>query len=413
MAGPRILYVSSAIGLGHLSKDLAIAEQVRALRPDAELLWLAGHPSSDALAEAGEAVLPEAAGWRGATDILEQMTARGQMDLVDYAYRSMPAWLHNMRIVRRAAAAYDADIAVGNEAWELFIPLISRILRLTIPLVMITDFMGMKAARPAAVDRLKAYGLNALWALDWTAFGPRRRHSVIFIGEPEDIADESMGLGLPNRREYVIRHYDFLGHVLRFDPAAFADRANWRTKLGYGGEPLVICSVGGTTIGRELLQLCADAVVPLRERVPDAHVVLVCGPRIATDTLTVPTGVDVRGYVPRLYEHHACCDVAVGQCGASSTTELMALGTPFIYFPIEGHYEQELVAARLQRYGAGARLSLADTTPEMLAEAIAAAYARGVEPVPLPVDGARRAAEHIVGTLDRGRSTTGERTPAQ
>jgi predicted glycosyltransferase len=91
----------------------------------------------------------------------------------------------------------------------------------------------------------------------------------------------------------------------------------------------------------------------------------------------------------------------------------MALGTPFIYFPIEGHYEQELVAARLQRYGAGARLSLADTTPEMLAEAIAAAYARGVEPVPLPVDGARRAGEHIVGTLDRGRSTTGERTPAQ
>ena len=53
--------VSSSIGLGHVAKDLAVARELRRLRPDAEILWLAGHPASQVLRDAGEKVLPEAA----------------------------------------------------------------------------------------------------------------------------------------------------------------------------------------------------------------------------------------------------------------------------------------------------------------------------------------------------------------
>ena len=104
-----------------------------------------------------------------------------------------------------------------------------------------------------------------------------------------------------------------------------------------------------------------------------------------------------------LFEHHACCDVAVGQCGASSTTELAALGTPFVYFPIDGHFEQEVVAARLARYGVGVRMSLSETTPARLAEAILGEYGRPVNRCPLPVDGARKAAQHIASVLSHER----------
>ncbi len=34
MKGPRILHVSSALGLGHMSKDLAIADQIGRLHPE-------------------------------------------------------------------------------------------------------------------------------------------------------------------------------------------------------------------------------------------------------------------------------------------------------------------------------------------------------------------------------------------
>lgn len=87
--------------------------------------------------------------------------------------------------------------------------------------------------------------------------------------------------------------------------------------------------------------------------------VVVCGPRIDPTTIDAPPGVDVRGYVPRLYEHFAACDVAVVHGGGTSTLELTALRRPFVYFPLEGHAEQTLVVAkRLAREGAGRAANL-------------------------------------------------------
>jgi hypothetical protein len=37
-----------------------------------------------------------------------------------------------------------------------------------------------------------------------------------------------------------------LGHVFPFDPARYGDRGTLKSRLGYGTEPLVICSIGGT-----------------------------------------------------------------------------------------------------------------------------------------------------------------------
>ena len=60
LRGRRVLYVSSSIGLAHVSKDLAIAGELRRLDPTLHILWVAGEPASDVLRDAGEYVLPEA-----------------------------------------------------------------------------------------------------------------------------------------------------------------------------------------------------------------------------------------------------------------------------------------------------------------------------------------------------------------
>ena len=54
----RALFVSSAIGLGHALRDVAIADALRAHQPDLEIDWLAQHPVTRVLADRGERVHP-------------------------------------------------------------------------------------------------------------------------------------------------------------------------------------------------------------------------------------------------------------------------------------------------------------------------------------------------------------------
>ena len=49
----RALYISSPIGLGHARRDVAIADELRRLRPDLEIDWLAQHPVTEVLSRAG------------------------------------------------------------------------------------------------------------------------------------------------------------------------------------------------------------------------------------------------------------------------------------------------------------------------------------------------------------------------
>ena len=399
MVKPCILYISSSIGLGHVSKDLAIAGELKKIRPGLEIIWLAGHPASDVLRNAGENVIPEAEKWLGASSIAEKCTINGQLNLVRYVYRSFPAWTQNAFLVRKIIKKYEPDLVIGNEAYEIDIPLVIGILHLSIPFVMIFDFVGTDPTTSNIFDRVGSYILNATWACDGRIYG-KGKHSAIFIGEPDDIPTKKFAWRHMDKRQYACKYYNIVGHVIRFNPQDYVDRMALRNRLGYLDKPLVVCSAGGTSIGQGLLELCGQAFFPLRKYLPDVHMILVLGPRIPKGSVRIPSEVEVFGHYPRLHELYACCDVAIVQCGASSTTELSALRTQFIYFPIEGHFEQELVASRLDRYRAGKRMSLKTTTPELLAEAIYQLYGHPATWDAIPVDGASKAANHILQILD-------------
>lgn len=102
--------------------------------------------------------------------------------------------------------------------------------------------------------------------------------------------------------------------------------------------------------------------------------------------------MEVRGYLPDLHEHLAACDLAVVQAGGTTTLELTALRTPFVHFPLEQHFEQEQIARRLARHGAGLRLDFSRTTPALLAETVLANLGATPAYPPVAMDGARRAA---------------------
>ena len=108
----------------------------------------------------------------------------------------------------------------------------------------------------------------------------------------------------------------------------------------------------------------------------------------------------MRAFVPDLDRHLAACDLAVVQGGLTTCMELAAAGTPFLYFPLRNHFEQNFhVAHRLEQYCAGRKMDYATATPEVLARAMLEALGTKAAFLPVEADGAARAARMIAELL--------------
>lgn len=392
----KLLYVSGSLGLGHITRDLAVARALRRRRPDVDIWWLAGEPARSVLQQAGEQLHPQASAYQSDTLVAESVAREGQLNVPAYAFKAGREWLGNVRVVRRALRGGSFDVLVGDETYEIMVAQEFHLYTVPVPFVMLYDFVGLDAMTGRLAERLGVYFWNLVWSADRPIFAKGNSHGV-FIGEPEDIPGTRFGPLLPDRRQHARRCYEFAGYILPLDPAAFRDRAGVRADLGYGPEPLVVCSAGGTSVGRGLLELCGQAYPLLQQKLPGLHLVLVCGPRITPGSLHVPAGIDVRGFVPDLYKHLAASDLAVVQGGGTTTLELTALQRPFIYFPLEGHCEQQVtVAGRLARHRAGIKMAYSATTPAGLADAIARHLGATVSCPPVPAGGADRVADIVL-----------------
>ena len=228
------------------------------------------------------------------------------------------------------------------------------------------------------------------------AKNPTIRDRALFVGNPEDCVDAPLGRDLPKIRTWTEGNFDFTGYVTGFDPASM-DRAALRAELGYrDDERICLVTVGGSGVGEPLLRRVIDAFPAAKALVPDLRMIVVTGPRIDPDSLPSTPGLEVRAYVHNLYRHLAACDLAVVQGGLTTSMELTANRVPFIYFPLQHHFEQRFhVAHRLDRYGAGLRMDYESTKAEDIAVAIASEIGREVTYRPVEVDGARRAAARL------------------
>jgi Glycosyltransferase family 28 C-terminal domain len=355
MTGTSVLYISDSIGLGHAARDLAIARELRALNPDVEIMWLAGDPARRLIAEAGETLLPETEAFAHESGVAENASGEFSLNVLRYALWAQGAWKRAVAAFKEVTARYPYDLLIGDESYEIDAALDEQPELKKAPFAMIYDFVGLDAMSRSPLERLMAYRFNWIWGGGPRGKPPTRQDLTLFIGEPGDVPDRPFGFLLPNRREYARRYYHFVGYAFPFDPAHYTDKKKVRAALGYDEErPLVVCAVGGTAVGVDLLRLCATAYPHIQRRVGDARMVLVCGPRIDRAHVQGPSGVEVRGYVPRLYEHFAASDVAIVQGGGTTTLELTALRTPFIYFPLEDHFRDHArEASRRSCWAAG------------------------------------------------------------
>jgi pimeloyl-ACP methyl ester carboxylesterase/predicted glycosyltransferase len=398
----RALYLSSPIGLGHARRDVAIADELRLVHPDLQVDWLAQDPVTRVLEDRKETIHPASAYLASESSHIEDEC--GEHDLHAFrAIRRMDEILvANFMVFHDVVAEGGYDLVIGDEAWDVDHFLHDNPELKSTAYAWLTDFVGW-LPMPSGGDR------EAAVAADYNAEMIEQRARLralrdrsVFVGDPDDIVPDTFGPGLPSIRSWTEQNFDFAGYVTGFDPAELADREALRRRLGYrSGERVCLVSVGGSGVGLPLLRRVADAVPLARRLAPDLRFVVVTGPRIDPRALPRRRGLTVRGYLPDLHEHLAACDIAVVQGGLTTCMELTANRRPFVYVPLRNHFEQNFhVRHRLERHGAGHRLDYADATdPDRLAAAVVGQLGREVDYLPVPGDGAARAARLLADLL--------------
>jgi hypothetical protein len=289
------------------------------------------------------------------------------------------------------------DLVIGDEAWDVDYywhenPELKRGQN-----VWLTDFVGY-LPMPDGGEReaflTTDYNAEMIEHIDRY---PWIRDQAIFVGNHEDIVPGTFGGNLPAIRDWTARHFSYSGYITGFTPPEPGQAAALRAELGYRDDELVcVVAVGGSGVGQALIGKVVAAYPLAKRAVPELRMIVVTGPRIDPGIFPQHAGLELRGYVHRLYQHLCVCDLAVVQGGLTTTMELAAAKRPFLYFPLGHHFEQNFhVRHRLDRYGAGTCMDYLATDPDLIAARITELAGKPVSYRDVETDGAARAARLI------------------
>ncbi len=393
----KALYISSPIGLGHARRDVAVAKELKKLHPDLQIDWLAEDPVTRVLEAEGETIHPASEWLASESAHFSDMTSEHNLHAFQALREMDEIMVNNFMVFQEVVEEGLYDLIIGDEAWDIDHfwhenPELKRGSH-----VWFTDFVGY-LPMPSGGDReaFVAADYNAEM-IEHIARFPRVRDQALFVGTPDDIVPETFGMDLPKIRDWTEEHFDFPGYITGFTPPAEEDLPGLRDELGFAvDDRVVVVTVGGSGVGRALLEKIIAAYPMAKKRMPELRMMVVAGPRIDPESLPQHDGLEIVGYVPQLYRHLSVCDLAVVQGGLTSTMELTAARRPFLYFPLQDHFEQNFhVRHRLDRYGAGKFMEYATTDPDQIAEAMVAETGKPVDYATVETDGAKRAAAKI------------------
>jgi UDP-N-acetylglucosamine--N-acetylmuramyl-(pentapeptide) pyrophosphoryl-undecaprenol N-acetylglucosamine transferase len=130
----------------------------------------------------------------------------------------------------------------------------------------------------------------------------------------------------------------YVGPIVR---RTSADRNTLRKQFCFEKNTILVSS-GGTDAGKYLIQKVIDVHHKIQSELC-SELVIVSGP-----SLKLPDSLEYRnlGFINNMHELVYAADLVISLAGRSTMDESMAYGTPGIFIPIKNHFEQEQGAAR-------------------------------------------------------------------
>ena len=293
-----ITFFTSPIGLGHATRDIAIAEELKT-----DILFVSGEGASILLSRKGFKALDV---YKPKKFIVESGQLRHAFKwlLLYYLYYKKCKTIAKEILENRNGLIISdedfASIAVAEEKDQRR--------------VLITDITESHfTAGPASVVEKK---------MNKSMHNIMQRCDYVIIPEIGDDKDNIC----------------YVGPVVR---RASADRNTLRKQFCFEKNTILV-SCGGTDAGRYLVQKAIEVHCQIQSKL-DSELIIVSGP-----SLKLPDSQEYRnlGFINNMHDLVYAADLVISLAGRSTIDESMAYGTPGIFIPIRNHFEQEQNAAR-------------------------------------------------------------------
>jgi len=285
-------FFSSPIGLGHVTRDIAIVNNLK----DISINFITGSGAAKILKKLEYKV----------NDIYNPPSFSVENGMLN----NQTKWLWNYfqyyknckKISEKIIKINNSDLIISDEDFAS----LTVAQNLKIPNILITDVLETKFTKGIAslIERkMNKSMMNIIKNCD-----------VVII--PEEGHDQ----GNIKRVGPIVREINF-------------SREELREKFSFNKITIII-SIGGTDAGLFLIKKSIESILKINQ---DIEIVVVSGPAINKKFSNVRN----LGFVDNLHELIFASDLIISLAGKSTIDEAKAYGTPGIFIPIKGHFEQE------------------------------------------------------------------------
>ena len=285
-------FFSSPIGLGHVTRDIAIVKNIKNI----SINFVTGSGAAEILRKLDYKIDDV---YNPPSFIVENGILNNQ---TKWLWNYFQYYKNCKKISEKIIKINNSDLIISDEDFAS----LTVAQNLKIPNILITDVLETKFTKGIAslIERkMNKSMMNIIKNCD-----------VVII--PEEGHDQ----GNIKRVGPIVREINF-------------SREELREKFSFSKTTIII-SIGGTNAGLFLIEKSIESILKINQ---DIEIVVVSGPAISKKFSNVRN----LGFVDNLHELIFASDLIISLAGKSTIDEAKAYGTPGIFIPIKGHFEQE------------------------------------------------------------------------
>ena len=285
-------FFSSPIGLGHVTRDIAIVDNFK----DISVNFVTGNGAAKILKKLDHKVQDV---YNPPSFIVENGKLNNQ---TKWLWNYYQYYKNCKNISEKILKNNNSQLVVSDEDFAS----LTVAQDLEIPNILITDVLETKFTKGIASFIERKMNKSMMKII--------KNCDVVIIPEKGDDQNNIKRVGP------IVREINF-------------SREELREKFEFNKTTVVI-SIGGTNAGIFLIDEAIKAILKINQ---DIQIILVSGPAVTKKFDNVKN----LGFIHNLHEIIYASDLIISLAGKSTIDEANAYGTPGIFIPIKGHFEQE------------------------------------------------------------------------